>query len=127
MKTVSVSKLRLLEKLKENAASHQAEFEKLNREYQGVMIENLARILQRFERERQEGAPSHPPSLHSISAPRSYTKHYQRAIGMLELHQSELVDLSEQEYDRYWLDEWGWRQEFDMVRTSYNNNADARE
>lgn len=44
-----------------------------------------------------------------LEAPRDHTSDYDRAIRMVQMHQSATIQLSEEDVAQYVQDDWGWK------------------
>lgn len=63
-------------------------------------------------------------SLHfSLSPPQDYTKVYDTAINMLEIHQEDTVELDAQQVRNLYMDEWDWRDQFLATNAHYSKMA----
>jgi hypothetical protein len=51
--------------------------------------------------------------------PTSYEGNYTKAIRMLELSIDATIDVEEHIFNQLVLDEWGWKQQFTALSTSY--------
>lgn len=51
--------------------------------------------------------------------PKSYESDYDRAIGMLNMHQEDTIGLDSNEYDQYVMDNWSWKDEISVTNTHY--------
>lgn len=58
-----------------------------------------------------------------LSQPVNQTRSYDRVIGMLEMALAEEVELSEEDYQQYVMDEWSWREVFLTSNASYSSTA----
>lgn len=110
---VEVETARLLGTVRANRTAHVEEFEETNERYRRAMrawfLAQVREIESGHDFERYSQAP----------VPRSYAEGYDRAIGMLELHQSDTIDLGAQDYNELVKDDWNWKQEFAQTNASY--------
>ena len=53
------------------------------------------------------------------------TRSYDRIIGMLEMALAEEVELSEEDYQQYVMDDWSWKEEFLTSNARYSSTASA--
>ncbi len=69
---------------------------------------------ERLARERSLPGASRPRERVHFRAtpPRSYEREYDRALAMLELSLTDPVELSEDDFSRFILDEWEWKDDF---------------
>jgi hypothetical protein len=108
----TIQKDQLLEILRENRASHMAEFEKAVEGYRKLreaqLEEQLADIRAGRIREKWQALP----------VPFNQQKDYDRVIRLIELDISDVVTLNEAEVAQYVMDDWHWKQNF-TASTSY--------
>lgn len=57
--------------------------------------------------------------LRQLEEPRSYLPDYDRAIAMLEMSVDDLLEISEERFREYVLDEWNWSDRFRQMSMSY--------
>jgi hypothetical protein len=123
MKTVRVKKEKLIETLRENRVKHETEYKTL---YGLWRSQYIALLAERMEQVRQNN-----PSVNSFKdiydlgyisqpMPKSYIADYDTAIQMLEWTQEEDITLDRREFEQYVLDNWGWKNDFETVKCSYN-------
>lgn len=110
---VQVNTAQLLYTVRANRAEHVAQYEQANERYRQAMrawfLAQAREIDYGHDFERYSKAP----------VPRSYAEDYDQAIGMLELHQSDTIDLGAQDYSQLVKDDWGWKQDFAATNASY--------
>jgi hypothetical protein len=110
---VQVSTANLLERVRANRAEHVAQYEQANKRYRlsmRVFFVSQAKLIEDgHDFERYFEGP----------VPRSYVAEYDQAIGMLELHTEPEIDLGAEDFRRFVLDDWGWKQEFAATNASY--------
>jgi predicted transcriptional regulator YdeE len=102
MNAIKVTKWTLLEKLRANRAAHKAQFEEAAEGYREKVIELLE---ERLAEARKGKLPS---IVIGLAMPVNQTKQYDRVIGMLEMDTNDVIELEEDDYQRYVLDEWTW-------------------
>ena len=100
---VRVSVSALVEKLRENQSKHHDIFEQALLGWQKECI----RIL-----------------LHE-QIPSDHTKDYEVVIGLLLLSTSAEVELEADEYRRFVMDDWDWKQEWTTSNTKYLGERDG--
>jgi len=59
----------------------------------------------------------------NLSPPQDYTKTYNTAIQMLELHTDDTIILSAGEVRNFVMDQWDWRSRFLLANSSYSGTA----
>jgi hypothetical protein len=55
----------------------------------------------------------------SLPMPEDHTDDYERAIKMLDLDVREDIELTEQEFAQYVLDDWGWKDQWTTTNSAY--------
>ena len=113
MNQVTVSKKKLLEKIKENREIHVAEYAEAHllwvsatKDYYLKQIE----CLQIKNNELQDLRKPQKPSTHASD--------YDRVIAMLEMSIEPDVTLSAKEFEQYVLDTWLWTESFKSLTSS---------
>ena len=104
MKMVKVKKSELLEILKKNRQSHRTMFEKAQKGYRKEAI----RLLDEALKDAREGRKV--KTFIQLDAPIDQTEDYDVAIKMVEMSVDGNIELSEQDFKCYILDQWHWRQ-----------------
>jgi hypothetical protein len=102
MKAINVKKSELLDKLRANRESHSAQFEEAAQGYRERVIAELESRLALAKKGKL------PTLVFNLPMPFDQTKAYDRAIGMLELSVDDVIELEEDDYKQYVLDEWAW-------------------
>ncbi len=113
METIKVIKVELLAKLKENKSKHREMFEKALEGYRQLVIEELEKRLKDARKNRKVD------TFIRLTEPRDQTKDYDRAIAMLEMDVNEFVELDQNEFSHFVLDDWEWSDNFKMSNTAY--------
>lgn len=119
MREITIAKLRLLDKLEQNKTAHDEAFheasaafyEKFSKELEAV-TEHVASEELNYHQAIRELQAERPPQGHCDE--------YEREIQMLEFEEGETIKLTSEEFTRYVLDEWHWKEEF---ATSYLNTT----
>ena len=116
MKTVNIEREKLLETVKTNLEQHIKQYNEAVEDYKtGIVIlfqENLAKA-QTGDLERIKTIENKPQT------PVSYENQYTRVIRMLEMSSDDYIELSDHEFEHYVLDNWDWKQSFNLVNSSY--------
>lgn len=117
MKSIRVSKTELVKTLEENRAKHRQIFDEAVIGYREAMVRELER--------RLDFAKANKRVDHYINLiqPVDQTKDYDRAIGMLKLSLDTEIELSEQDYISYVLDDWSWKKQFLTSNSAYSKTA----
>jgi hypothetical protein len=119
MQSQNVNKVQLLEILKTNRDKHKAIFDEAVTGYQKKAEELLKDHLKRVR--SGERVRVHI----SLPYPVNQTKDYDRVIGMLEMSMSSEVELDEQDYQQYVMDDWSWKGSFLASNAMYSQTATA--
>lgn len=110
---VTVATQDLLEILRANRAEHVAQFEQANRRYRTSMrvwfVAQAKSIEDGHDFERRFEGP----------VPRSWVDQYDQAIGMVQLHTGDVIELDAEGYRNYVKDDWNWKQDFQLTNRSY--------
>lgn len=110
---VQVNTAGLLYTLRANRRLHVEEYEQADRRYRKAIRAWFLAQAHSIEHDRDFERHFTGP------APRSYADDYDRAIGMLELHQSDTIDLGADDYRQLVKDDWNWKRDFLATNASY--------
>ena len=119
MKNVKIEKEKLLVSLRTNRETHRAIFLEAQAGYREVVIERLDALLA----DAREGRRI--TSSFSIEEPMDQTRDYDRAIKMLEMSFDDVIELSEQDFRCYVMDDWSWKDDFLFSNSAYSVTASA--
>lgn len=110
---VTIKKIELLVAIKKNRDAHRDIFLKAQIGYRAAAIKELERMLLDARENR--------PIRRSIEMvePQEHIKDYTRVISMLEMSTADEIQISEQQFSQYVLDEWGWSNQFTMSNSRY--------
>lgn len=111
MKLIKVKKPALLEALKRNRDIH-------SKEYEEALIDFRKKCVAVLEAELLKTNRTDTLSV-NITAPINAIDNYNEAIGMLEFHCEDIIELDNNEYKRYILNEWQWTGLFKTLAASY--------
>lgn len=117
METVRVHKGELIEKLEENRAAHRAIFEEALAGYREVALAKLAAYTEKVRAGEIEMIQL------VLAKPEDHTRDYDRVIAMAQASVDNQLELSEHEFQRYWLDDWNWRNSFLLSNSAYSQTA----
>lgn len=106
MQKVKVSKNELLTVLKQNRAEHRDFFLKAQEGYRKTVIAELDKALKNARDGREYCTHL------NLIPPVDQTKEYDRVIEMLKMSVDSAVELTQQEFAHYVLDEWNWTNHF---------------
>ena len=119
MRDVTISKDRLLDRLRENRAAHRGVFEEAVEGWRKAVEEEVQRVTELL-------LGGKPQNVYvSLPAPVDQTRNYNRVIAMLEEHEGEKVQLPEQDFAQYWLDDWSWKRQWMASNSDYSASATA--
>lgn len=115
--TINADRKVLIAKLTSNRVQHVAEFDEAMHGWRD-------KITTRFEDTAQQAREGKlitlPDNLYRLQAPVSYEKDYTCAINMLEMHVSDIVELSTRDFQRFVQDDWDWKDQFSTLNASYS-------
>jgi hypothetical protein len=113
--TVKVEKDRLLSTLEENKAKHVSEYDEAVTEYRA----QAEKALRKRASEIRDGGTLRK-EIDDLPAPLSFAKDYDRAIQMVSWSTETELELDEQAFRAWVLDEWNWRGQFAGTTSLYN-------
>ena len=113
MENITVDKETLLEKMRDNRDHHRLQFLKAQDKYRDAVIKALDERLQ----QARNGGPLNLGF--TLPEPRNYTDEYDAAIAMVEWDQGDVIVLSQQDFERFVLNQWEWARAFKMSTQSY--------
>lgn len=110
MQEIKVEKSRLLTTLQENKTKH----EEAAKEATEAFYAKFKQLLTQVTDEVNQGLKFDEAlrKLNAESPPRAHGDDYERQIKMLEYDTRDEIDLTPEEFARFVLDEWRWREEF---------------
>lgn len=113
---VLLSKELLLGQVKANYASHRQKFEEAMVGYKAKAIGLLEEHIQRIK----DNAPE--KVFVQLPMPEDHSRDYERVIEMLEWSKDEELELNEQDFATYVLDQWGWQEGFAQTYAMYSES-----
>ena len=117
MNKVTVKKTELLDKLKANRQDHRAVFlEALS----GFRTEVIAALEERLEDARKGRRVNLRLGL---IQPMDQTKEYDRAICMCEMSVDDTIELTEEAFGNYVMDDWAWKSGWLATNSAYSATA----
>ena len=114
---VLLNKDALLEQVRENYALHREKFEEAMDGYKAKVVGLLEEHIQRI----RDNAPE--KVFIQLEMPEDHSKDYERVIEMLEWSKDDDLELDEQEFATYVLDQWGWQEGFSATYAMYSSSA----
>jgi hypothetical protein len=113
MHDVTVKKEELLERVRSNRNNHRAIFERAVEVYRERALAELEQWVEDLKNGRKIRR-----SL-SLVEPVDYTKEYDRVITMLEMSIDDEIELTAQDFARFVMDDWEWKETFRTSTASY--------
>lgn len=117
MEKVRVTRSDLLKVVTENREKHKAEFEAAWIGYKQTCIEILEQNLAAFK----VGKAQH--ILFNEVPPQDHTRDYDRILRMLNMSIDATIELDEEHFQQYVMDDWNWKQHWQMSNTKYVTKA----
>lgn len=106
MRTVTVNKEDFLTRVRENRDNHRAVFEEALEGYRKRLMLELEHRVCDVKRGRVIN------QYIGLPEPEDHTDDYDRILTMVEMSIDGTVDLSENEFAMYVMDQWDWKQSF---------------
>lgn len=104
--TVHVSTSELLAALEKNKEEHRTIFQEAMEGYKKKAIEILTANLDNIKSGKLDRLGI------NLTLPEDHTRDYERVIRMLQMHQNDYIDLSQEQFAQYVMDDWGWQHQF---------------
>lgn len=125
MDKVKVNRDDLLAKLEVNRERHILQYAEACADYRDDALAEVAKAMDKLNGFADDLAKGEVRGVGYISfrtpVPESHEREYNRAISMLRMSVDAVIDIDEQRYSRYVMDDWDWKEKFDEVRMSYSN------
>lgn len=118
-RSVNVSRVQLLEKLRENLEIHKKEYEEALAEFKARLIEDLQLAVKKVK--KTDDVMDLEKFKFKISFPEDHSQDYQDVIEMLEMSTDDTINLDAQSFKAYIKNEWVWQQSFKMTKALYNS------
>jgi hypothetical protein len=115
-KTVKVEKAKVLETLRQNKKIHHEEYEEA---MNGWIVKAKEKMLDIITQLQSEKARETKIEIH-LPKPVSFEKEYEKTIKMIELEISNEIEISNEEFEKFFLDEWEWKHNFLSNTMMYN-------
>lgn len=119
MRMVKISKVKLLDKLKENRKDHRVIFEEALEGWKARVIG----VLDCACREAREGRKY--KTHFNLPIPNDHTADYDEIIERVEWHEEEFIELDVIEFNRYVRDNWDWMPDFIGLASSYSSSSSS--
>lgn len=112
---IRMSRVDLLEKIKEQRAKHVAQHEQAMQTWRNMMYAEADKVVKEFT-----GLKRFPPSLLKLSQhPQCYVSDFDVNIAMLESAKNELIELEQEDYERLVLGKFAWAATFSATNAFY--------
>lgn len=112
MNNVKVRKDELLSCLYNNLDKHQSDVEDAKR----LRIDKIERFFNEQLEQIKADRNYQPKENIRFPMPQDNSSEYKKAIKMVEMNQDEIIELSETQFDKLVMDNWGWKE--DLIATS---------
>jgi ABC-type phosphate transport system substrate-binding protein len=114
MKTL-INKLILLSKIQENKNNHRQIFEEAIKKYREAAIKLLDKKIELLKKNKM------PNLFIQLPLPTDHTCDYDRTIKMINMDTRIEIELTEEEFAKYVLDDWQWKREWISTASNYVN------
>lgn len=119
MQKVMVKKPELVAAVEKNRAGHRKIFEEALDGYKAKQVELLEAQLKRLR------AGKRLTMSYYLPVPEDHTKDYDRVLRMLEMSLLDVVEISQEDFAKYVMDDWEWRRQFLASNSAYSSTAAA--
>jgi hypothetical protein len=117
MRTVNIRKDEFIDKVSANRATHRAAFEKALEGYQKILVRELEGRIADVKAGRQIEHYIRLPE------PADHTDDYDRILAMAEMSVDEVIELDADDFARFVMDQWDWKQNFAETAAYYEHAA----
>ena len=115
MQSIKVDKDKLLTKMRENRDNHRKVFEEALSGWEQNVLDELKKAV------RDAKARKQFRTFFSLPQPEDHTAEYDAAISQVEWEVGGVIDLTQQQFSQFILDDWGWKPDFLGNTASYLN------
>lgn len=116
-RSVNVSRVELLEKLKQNLELHRAEYKEALAEFHTRLLEDLKLAQKKVS--KVENVEDLKNFHFRVSFPQNHEKDYIEVIEMLEMSVDEHINLDSESFRAYIKNEWQWQATFAAAKMAY--------
>lgn len=113
MRTVRLARDEFVATVQRNRDEHRSVFEEALEGYRDRWIKELERRLRDVRRGRQID------QRFSLPEPEDHTSDYDRILTMARMSVDDVIELSEDEFAMYVMDQWSWKNNFTRTTTMY--------
>lgn len=117
MNKVTVTKTELRVAVEKNRLNHRELFLEAIEGYRKKQVEIMERDIARLKAGRSLGG------IHYLPVPQDHTRDYDRVLKMIDMHAAETIDVSQEDFAKYVMDDWHWRREFLGTSSAYSEKA----
>lgn len=103
--------------VQKNRDAHRAIFEEALIGYKQKVIETLEATIEQAKRGEVRQIYV------SFAKPDDHTRDYDRLLKMLDMTSEQDVELTEQQFGQYVLDDWDWKRQFITTNSAYSGTA----
>ena len=112
-----VKREKLLEVLRENRSKHRAIFDEAIENYKAECLSLLEKKIAKLKKGKM------PRMSIRLLIPEDHTEDYDRVIKMFEMDVREEIELEENEFGMYVMDDWRWKREWLSNTVAYTSSA----
>lgn len=117
MDCITISKEKLLEKLKQNRKNHRAIFEDALQGWEHQVFTALQKAVE----DAKSGIRYE--TFINLPRPKDHTCDYDEVIDRVEWHEEKLIDLELHEFNQFVRDDWSWMPDFNASSASYSSSS----
>lgn len=111
-RTITVSRLKLLESLRANSKKHTSEYDNAIKDYHTSLSLELKKALKIIAAITDNNIESVRKVKIDFDAPISHSEDYRKAIQMLEFSNSDNIEVDESAFEAYVNNNWPWQKMF---------------
>lgn len=111
--TVTINKDQLRVAIEKNRATHVEQFKAAMEGYAALCIATLEANLAEIRRGSRKRV------LVNEIPPEDHTKDYDRILKMLEMSVKSEIEISQQAFAQYVMDDWGWKESWTLSNSKY--------
>lgn len=116
-RSVNVSRVELLKKLKENLTAHRAEYDEAVIAFHARLQDDLKLALKKVK--AVQDVESLKNFKFHVPFPQNHSADYEEVIEMLEMSVDKSINLDAQSFRAYIKNEWVWRTQFESAKLQY--------
>lgn len=129
MRTVKVETKVVLQKIKANREKHVAEYKEAMEGYRQLIKETCQQQIDKLqelrdsvgETENWEDLVASNTRFPFVERPQSHEKDYDQVISMFEMSVDKELEIRSDEFARYVMDDWEWKDDFSKTVGFYNS------